>query len=234
MENKEYGYIETGGIQYCAVLEGADGWYWGMDYTSGDLYEAEELYREGHPIRKNRLIFLHFPEGAVLEPLRAEDGQYLGQPVFYEGDLCFPLVDFAGETITVFALPAAEALTAAGAPNEAAAAGAALPLRELVRLPLSSVKDCYNLRLTVSPLTLVRQGHANDFQLVWPEKGDFAISPAESLDSRDGDVLLFSEWFEDPDYREETVVRRIPDGAVIKRHPGSLFTAPDGVKWILK
>ncbi len=232
MKNNEYRYIETGGIQYFAALEGADGWYWGMDYTSGDLYEAEELYREGHPVSRNRLIFLHFPEGTVLEPVKAKEGQYLGQPVFYEGDLCFPLVDFAGETVAVFALPA-EA-QAASVPGEKSAADTFLSLRELVRLPLSSVKDCYNLRLTVSPLTLVRQGHDNDFQIVWPEKGDFAIAPTESLDSRDGDVLLFSEWFEDPDYREETVVRRIPDGGIIKRHPGSLFTAPDGVKWILK
>ena len=207
--------VDTGGISYLSALDGAPGWYWGMDYTAGDLYEAEERYREGHAVTKNRLIFLHFPEGSLQEPVKVLPGQYLGQPVFYEGSFCFPLVDFGQETVTVFGWKP-EALT------------------ELVRLPLSAVKDCYNLQLTAAPLTLVRQGHENDFQLIWPEQGSFEIAPTESLDSRDGDVLLFSKWYEDPDYREETVIRRIPDGAVLAQLPGSLFTAPDGKRWVLK
>ena len=38
--------IHTGGITYIQPLTGTDEWYWGTDYTSGDLYEAEELYRD--------------------------------------------------------------------------------------------------------------------------------------------------------------------------------------------
>ena len=82
---KEYRRLQLGGISYVDELEGLPGWCWGMDYTSGDLYEAEELYREGHPIRSNRLVFVCFPEGAVYEPVKAEAGRYLGRPVFREG-----------------------------------------------------------------------------------------------------------------------------------------------------
>ena len=69
--------IDTGGIGWLDEL--GDGLYWGMDYTSGDLYEAFDLYRDGHRINKNRLIFVRYPEGAVFEPVKAEDGQYLGR-----------------------------------------------------------------------------------------------------------------------------------------------------------
>ena len=55
MEIKE---INTGGIGYLDPVEGSNKWYWGMDYTDGDLYEAQQLHQLGHKIVKNRLIFV--------------------------------------------------------------------------------------------------------------------------------------------------------------------------------
>ena len=50
--------IITNGITDLEPLAGSSEWYWGTDYASGDLYEAEELFRSGHPIRKNRLVLV--------------------------------------------------------------------------------------------------------------------------------------------------------------------------------
>jgi hypothetical protein len=102
------------------------------------------------------------------------------------------------------------------------------------RLPLGAVPDCYNLMLHTTPLTLTRQGHENTFQVVWPEQGSFTIEPQESLDSREGDKLVFSRWYEDPDYREEVIVRKYPTGEVLERANGTLMTMPDGQKWIFE
>ncbi len=55
--------IETHGITYIEPLSGSCEWYWGNDYTHGDLYEAEELYRGHHPVNCNRLVFIHYPDG---------------------------------------------------------------------------------------------------------------------------------------------------------------------------
>ena len=44
--------IITNGITDLEPLAGSSEWYWGADYASGDLYEAEELFRSGHPIRQ--------------------------------------------------------------------------------------------------------------------------------------------------------------------------------------
>ena len=71
--------IITNGIADLEPLAGSSEWYWGADYASGDLYEAEELFRSGHPIQKNRLVLVHRPEGTVHEPVRTESGQYLGR-----------------------------------------------------------------------------------------------------------------------------------------------------------
>ena len=207
--------IDTGGIGWLDEL--GDGLYWGMDYTSGDLYEAFDLYWDGHRINKNRLIFVRYPEGAVFEPVKAEDGQYLGRPVVSGGSVYCLLVDFRKEEIVV--LRCWEALDGAD---------------EAARLPLSCVKDCYNLMLHNEPLFLSRQGFDDDFQVVWPEQGSFTIDPRESLDSRDGDILIFSIWFEDPDYREEFILRRYPDGKVLCSGRGSVMTMPGGEKWVLE
>ena len=54
--------IQANSITNINELKNSGGWYWGTDYTSGDLYEAEELFRTEHEISSNLLIFLHFPE----------------------------------------------------------------------------------------------------------------------------------------------------------------------------
>ena len=209
--------IETKGIQYIDRVPGSDRWFWGMDYTSGDLYEAEELFDDGHEIRMNRLVLVSYPDGTVREPVVAEVGQYLGSPVFTEGRLFLLLVDFNDRSIRI--------LRCSEDCDEA---------EVYVELPLDLAKDCYNLMLHIEPLTLTRQGHEDRFQVIWPEQGDFEIAPSETLDSRCGDVLIFEKWFEDPHYREVTVVRRYPSGEVLETMDGGVRRMPDGQLWLLR
>lgn len=207
--------IRTGGVQYLEPLRGSGDWYWGSDYTSGDLYEAEELYRSGHPIRKNRLIFIHRGSGRVVEPIQPREGQYFGRPAYDDGRLVILLVDFPAEEIRLLAYDDAGGRTVL-----------------LATIPRTAVVDCYNLLTHGAPLMLARQ--ANDrFQIVWPEKVDFAIGAAESFCFRDGGKLYFSRWYEDPAYREEVVVRRLETGETMERFPGTLHFMPDGQIWVL-
>ena len=209
--------IPSGGINSLEALEGTDSWRWGMDYTGGDLYEAEELYNDGHEIKSNRLIFVSYPEGDVYEPVKASNGQYLGRPVWSEGRAYCILVDFKKRKIQILSIR--EDMSGS----------------ELVKeIDLSEVKDCYNLMLDTEPLTLVRQGHENDFQVVWPEKGEFTISNTESFYFRDGDRMIFSKWYEDPYYREETVIRAYPSGEVLEEIKCAVLRMTDGQKWMLE
>lgn len=206
--------IDTHGIGYLETMEGTD-WRWGMDYTNGDLYEAEELYRDGHPIRQTHLVFLRCPEPRAYEPVTAREGQYFGRPCCDGGRVYVLLVDFSRREILIYRC-AADMLSA-----EVHAC-----------VPLDAVPDCYNLMLHAHPLTLTRQG-CQEFQVVWPEQSAFALDLTETLDCRDGGELIFSKWYEDPDYREEAVVRRYPTGEVLERVDGTLTTMPDGQKWLL-
>lgn len=50
--------IDLHGIPNLEPVQGSAGeWYWATDYIHGDLYEAEELFRQGHPVQSNRLYF---------------------------------------------------------------------------------------------------------------------------------------------------------------------------------
>ena len=207
--------INTGGISWLEPLTGSEDWYWGTDYTSGDLYEAEELFRDGHRISQNRLIFVHRPDGRVVEPVLAKAGQYFGRPAYDSGAPVILLVDFPTEVIRLLRYDDA--------------GGAVTPI---AMLPRAAVEDCYNLMPNQSPLCLTRQT-ADRFQIIWPEKADFAVHPAESFCFREEERLYFSRWYEDPDYREEVVVRRFPDGAILDQFRGSLNIMPDGQRWLL-
>ena len=88
--------------------------------------------------------------------------------------------------------------------------------------------------LHTSPLSLTRQPGDHIFELVWPEQLRFAIGERETLNFRDGDKLYFTVWYEDPDYREETVVRSLCDGKVLDRFPGNIRIMPNGEKWLVR
>ena len=209
--------IDTHGITYLEPLDGSCEWYWGNDYAHGDLYEAEELYRDHHPVSGNRLVFVHYPDGRVVEPIKVRDGQYFGRPISYDGKIQILAADFPKSLLCIFQYD-----------------DAANRMDLTVSLPLSEVENCYNLLLRQSPLMLTRQANDGKFQVVWPEKLEFDIDERESFSVRKGGRLYFCRWREEPDYREEIVVRNYPDGEILEVIPGAWQEMPDGQVWILQ
>jgi len=197
------------------VRGGTDEWYWSTDYIHGDLYEAEELFHMGHTVQSNRLYLIHYPDGAVYEPVPAIAGQYLGYPMNDNGSVALLAVNFPEGIIRILRFQPGE-------------------LSEVAQIPLSAVKDSYNLILHTAPLTLTRTPGDGTFEIVWPEQIRFPIGERETLNFRDGDKLYFTVWYEDPDYREETVVRSAQDGTVLDRFPGDIRIMPNGEKWNIK
>lgn len=208
--------IETNGISYIELLAENSQWYCGTDYPCGDLYEAEEVYRDGGKFKPNRVIFIHHPDGKTAEPIKAAENQYLGRPIQISGIIYMLLVDFENQVIRI--IDCGEGFER---------------LDSVAELPLSDVKDCYNLLLKGSSLMLTRQGGDNDFEVIWPEKVSFPIGPSESFLYRKDDKYFFSRWIEDPDYREEVVIRDC-SGTLLEIIPGSIFISPTGEEWILR
>ena len=209
--------IETNGITYLEKFACCSEWYWGTNYTNGDLYEAEEIYLSGKQIEPNRLIFVHYPDGKVFEPIKSELNQYFGIPAYVNESVYILSVAFEEKKIRVYKCSADMYETVL-----------------IVELPLSKVKDCYNLKLDGSPLMLTRQGAENLFQIIWPEQVEFNIGVRESFCFKHNNKLYFSEWHEDPDYREEINIREYPTGKLLEKISGVEMTMPDGQSWILR
>ncbi len=209
--------IETKGITYLEKFNENMDWYWGTDYTCGDLYEAEEVFLDGKRFEPNRLIFVHYPDGKVFEPIKAKEKQYFGSPAYIDGGIYILLVNFEEKFIRIIKW--------------------SYGIEELfivTEIPLSDVKDCYNLKIDGSPIMVTRQSSDNHFQIIWPEKVDFLIGERESFFVRKDGKLLFSEWHEDPEYREEINVREYPSGNLIEKISGTIMSVPNEENWILK
>ena len=84
------------------------------------------------------------------------------------------------------------------------------------------------------PLTLTRQANDNTIEIIWPEQVRLSIEGRETLNFRDSDKLYSTIWYEDPDYREETIVRSLQDGTILDRFSGDIRIMPNGEKWLIK
>ena len=207
--------VSTGSVRYLRPLHGSRDWFWGMDCTDGDLYEAEELYALQHKTDRTRLILVRDSDRRVFEPVSPKAGQYFGVPIFHAGAPLILLADFPESVIRVLRFDAESGETTT-----------------VLDLPRTAFADCYNLQLHVSPLMLTRQT-SEHFQILWPYAADFSIEPTESFDTREAERLYFSRWHETPDYWEDTVVRDARTGAVLEILPGALCLLPDGRSWLL-
>ena len=214
--------IDTHGITYIEpVPEGTSEWYYGISYEHGDLYEAEEVFLAGAPVKGNSLCLIHYPDGEVFCPVPKEAGTYTEKPVFLKERIYLLNVDFQHGSIRIFCFDCKNHETVL-----------------FQELPISSVKSCYNLQIHTSPLSLTRQGEEDVFEIIWPERVSFPLDPHESFFLRDDERLYFSKWYEEgdgPDYRywEETVIRDLK-GNLLETLPGDVRVMPNGDKWLLK
>lgn len=222
--------IKTNGIYYLESVGVGSNWYWGEDYSSGDLYEAEELYKDQKPIKRNRLILVRCPEGDVIEPIDLKEGQYIGRPsLYYEHKVYVVMVDFNAQQIHLLAFD----------PDEILAGG---DVKTLDILPLSYVEDCYNLLLKGAPVVLTRQSSEQYFQMIWSlEDGrmdiGFQMEDRESFSHRDGNKLYFTSWWEkeepEYEYHEEVIVRNL-QGEILERFDGGIQEIRPGEYYILQ
>lgn len=208
--------IDLKGISYITKLEGTEKWYWGSDYVHGDLYEAEEVYGTGEEVKCNRLVLVKYPEGRVIEPVKLDRGQYFGNAAFERNQIVILYVDFIEGKII---------LKSFDCESE--------EVRTLAELKRSEIHSCYGLMLQTNPLFLSCDENDCKFQILWPEQAEFEIEKTETLHTREGDILIFSAWVEDPDYREEMIVRKYPTGEIVERQNGTIMDMPDGQRWLL-
>ena len=210
--------IKIDGIPGCypEQIEGTTEWYFckeGED-TSCDLYDAKETIKSGETFSGMNCHLIHFPDGIVHSPFGLSENVYIERPVWDNGNLFFLSVDFCKQIIHITCY----------FPDEQR-------LETIKELQLNVVEDCYNLMLKTSPLMLCRDSNNGIYEIVWPENKKIEIGQTEGLLFRDGEDLYFPEWYEDPDYRENVIIRDLNTGKIKDKFEGYLCKLPNGVYW---
>ncbi len=201
---------------YPEQIEGTSEWYYCKEGKNCfcDLYEAEEIVKSGKEFSGMTCHLIHYPEGTVYSPFKLQENRYIEGPVWDNGKLYFLSVDFTIQRIQIYSYLLNEEII------------------ELIKeLPLGIVKDCYNLMLKVSPITLTRDENEGILEVVWPNNREIQVGPTETLLFRDEDDLYLSEWHENPEYNENVIVRDLKTGKIKEKQPGYLCRLPDGVYW---
>ncbi|MDD7267753.1 MAG: hypothetical protein SPL15_06715 [Lachnospiraceae bacterium] len=211
-----YKRIDTNGIEYLDTLQGTDEWYWGSDFCMGDLYEAEDLFQSNRAVKGNRLVFVKYPEGDVVEPIPQKEGQYFGSPIFFNGVIVILLVDFYENKIKVISYH-----------------DESKELKTMAIIDRFEITDSYKLLLHISPLFLSGEGNGGIYKILWPERTEFHIEDNETIFQREDEILISSIWTENPEYHEDIMIRRYPTGEILDRFSGNLIEMPDKQRWIV-
>lgn len=199
---------------YPEKVDGTDSWYFGQWTPCSEAYEV--------PAFKNkylgtRLYFIEYPSGKVFEPIKQEINVFLERPSYEHKDNSFGIIryDFNKEVIQVLIFkPECSSV------------------KTITEIPFSKAGDMINLRLIISPFALVKHDVHNDTaEFLWPKETNYEFEKNESLDFQDDEKLYLTRWIEDPDYREEIIVRDTITGQILERSPGYLRRMPDGSMW---
>jgi len=201
---------------YPERVDGTEEWYYCKESKNSfcDLYEAEEIVKSGNMFLGMNCHLIHYPDGTVYSPFELKENVYIEQPIWDNGKIYFLSVDFSKQRIQIYSYFTNKQR-----------------LEMIKELPLGIVEDCYNLMLKVSPLMLCRDANNGIYEIVWPENKKIEIGQTEALLFRDGEDLYFSEWYENPEYHENVIVRDLNSGEIKEKYQGYLCRMPNGVYW---
>lgn len=205
--------LHLDGISYIYGYDENPNWYSSLDYPSRDLYDGQQIFSRENRLEGSRLFLIHYPDGRIIQPIEKKDNVLLTLPIIIDDLFVFLKADFNDSTVSIcsFSLITEK-------------------LRIIETFGFEQIGSFYNLLLRGTPLLLYRQQN-NTFRSFWPIQSEFETEPSESLNFRDGDLLYFTGWVEDPEYREFTVVRDIHTGNIVQKMDGDIRIMPNGEKW---
>lgn len=201
---------------YPEKVDETDSWYYGQLTPCSEAYEVPD-FKNNYP--GTRLYFIEYPSGKVFEPIKQKKNIFLERPVYESKDNSFGIIsyDFNKEVIQILVFkPECSSV------------------KVIAEMPFSKIGDMINVRLVTSPFALVKhdiQGDAVDF--LWPKEMHIQFEENESLYFQNDGKLYMSKWIENPDYREEIIIRNAETGQIIERSLGYLRRMPNGSVWMM-
>ncbi|MER0123970.1 hypothetical protein ABPH35_09945 [Streptococcus sp. ZJ93] len=196
------------------LLDGTSNWAFGKSpsYTDANDILVEKLDYQGTELY---LFDLHTRK--VYQPFPKEPMMYLENPVYDPASQSFGLLryDFHRKIIQAYQYrPSEDELTL------------------LTTLPFEKAGDLINVRLAISPFTLIKHEiHHFRTHILWPVEDVCQWETNECLEYLDDQYFYTSKWVEEPEYVEEVIVRERNTKTIIRRQKGSITLLPNGELW---
>lgn len=202
---------------YPEKIDGTAVWFYCKvpnDIDVEDLLNTQDDYT----FKGNQLYLIH-SSGRLFEPIKQEKWVYLSEPVYNIDDNAFSIVkyDFNKKTIQIIKYDIeADACSVIG------------------ELPLSKGGDLINVRILKNSYVLVKQDCLNDVaDILFPAEKKIKLEEQEGLVLINDKKLVSFKWYEDPDYREEIIIRDYETTEIIERKDGYVTIMPNGEIWML-
>lgn len=201
---------------YPERIDGTNSWYYAQWTPCAEAYEVPN-FKNMYPGTK--LCLIEYPSGKIFKPIKRERNVFIERPVYEHKDNSFGLIryDFNKEVIQALVFK----------PENSG-------VKVITETTFAKVGDMTNVRLMVSPFSLVKYDVQNDaVDFLWPKEMHIQLEENESLYFQSDGKLYTSKWVEDPDYHEEIIIRDADTGDILERNPGYLRRMPDGFVWMM-
>lgn len=98
---------------------------------------------------------------------------------------------------------------------------------------MSKGGDLINLKILQNSYILVKYENKEDtVNIIYPDEKCIRLEENEAFVSLVGNRLISSKWIEDPDYREEIIIRDYETTEITERKDGYAAGMPNGEIWM--
>lgn len=210
MEIKEFSNSEK---IYTEYIEGTYEWFYCQ--MPNDIC-PNDLFKTGKKFYGTSLIMINI-KGEMSEPIKIQKNVCLSQPFYNIDENKFLVIksDFNNQVIELIKFSAGQ--------NDA---------KVIFDMPLQNGGDLINLRV-IKNSDFFGKYEGDNFKIFYPKNMLVKLEENESIVTVNNDKFICSKWIEDPEYREEIIIRNIDNGEIIDRKLGYSEIMPNGELWLM-
>lgn len=198
---------------YAEHIDGTDKWFYCQIPNS--VY-PDDLLDTNYEFEGTRLILLNI-QGEMYEPIKKEKNVCLSEPFYNIDEDKFLVIrtDFNKQTIELIKFSTNQ--------NDA---------EVIFDMLLENGGDLINLKV-IRNSNILGKYEGENFKMFYPKNMLVSLEENESIYAVNNDKFICSKWIEDPEYREEIIIRNIFDGEITDRKPGYSEIMPNGELWLM-
>lgn len=210
MKLKEFSNSES---IYAEHIEGSDKWFY-CQIPNG-VY-PDDLLETGYKFDGTCLMMINI-QGEIYEPVKREENVFVSEPFYNidEDKFLVITIDFNKQVIELIKFSTSQ--------NDA---------EVIFDMALKNGGDLINL-IVIRNSDIFGKYEGENFKMFYPKNMLVFLEKNESIYAVNDDKFICSKWIEDPEYREEIIIRNISDGEITDRKPGYSEIMPNGELWIM-